>query len=125
MELTLYAIRNHEGKWLRSKGFGGYGDPWIDDIHGAKFYGKLSPAKGRVTYYSRRFTQFPAPEIVEITASEFKVVPQNERVDRVNKEKKMREAKAVVARKRKEIDKVHQELKDAIRKAEELEMENA
>lgn len=26
--LTLYAVRNEQGQWLRAKGFGGYGDTW-------------------------------------------------------------------------------------------------
>lgn len=30
--LCLYAVRNHEGKWFRSKGRDGYGSTWVGKL---------------------------------------------------------------------------------------------
>jgi hypothetical protein len=43
--LTLYAVRNREGKWFRAKGYGGYGDTWTPDIGKAKLYSKIARAR--------------------------------------------------------------------------------
>lgn len=45
VRLDFYAVRNRDGKWLRSKGYGGFGKCWVDDISAAKIYGKPGPAK--------------------------------------------------------------------------------
>lgn len=35
VKLDFYAVRNRDGKWLRSKGYGGFGKCWVDDISAA------------------------------------------------------------------------------------------
>lgn len=121
MELKLYAVMNHEGKWLRAKGFGGYGETWIKDIQKAKFYGRIGPARGRVTFFAKRWTNHPVPEIVEITSTDFKVLDEKNRVANVDRKEKMRAAKAELARKKKEIEDAHSQLIAAEKKIRELE----
>ena len=42
--MKLYAVRSKDGKYFRAKGYGGYGESWVDDIKNARLYKKLSQA---------------------------------------------------------------------------------
>lgn len=89
--LTLYAVRNREGKWFRSKGYGGYGDTWTSDIGKAKLYAKIGQARGRASFFATRWPEHDTPDIVEFTATETRVLPEGERVQWVAKKKAERE----------------------------------
>jgi hypothetical protein len=64
--ITRYAVRNSEGKWFRSKGYGGYGDTWTDDSSKARLYGKMGPARSCRTFFVTRWPEFGAPDIVKL-----------------------------------------------------------
>lgn len=63
--ITRYAVRNSEGKWFRSKGYGGYGETWTADANKARLYGSLGQARSRRTFFVTRWPEFGAPEIVK------------------------------------------------------------
>lgn len=63
--ITRYAVRNAEGKWFRSKGYGGYGETWTADANKARLYGSLGQARSRRTFFVTRWPEFGAPEIVK------------------------------------------------------------
>jgi hypothetical protein len=64
--MKLYVIRNKEGKFFRSIGFGGIGTNWVEGLDKAKFYTKLGQAKSRCTYFTGHYPQFGVPEVLEI-----------------------------------------------------------
>ncbi len=49
--MQVYIVRNHEGKYLRSKGRSGYGKNWVDDIAKAKIWPDLGKARAQVTFW--------------------------------------------------------------------------
>jgi hypothetical protein len=64
--LTRYAVRNSEGKWFRSKGYGGYGETWTDNANKARLYGAIGQARSRRTFFATRWPEFGAPDIVKL-----------------------------------------------------------
>lgn len=111
IELTLYAIRNNNGEWFRSKGRSGSVKTWNADIKNAKFYSNLSQARARVTYFANAFRVTP-PEIVELRASVVNIINEANRLEAI-KLKKQLEVET-----RKKADAVR-ELADAQRSLEE------
>jgi len=61
-ELTFYIIKSKDGKYLRAKGYQGYGNNWVDDIKSAKVYQKIGPARSNVTFWAS--TYFPKNNII-------------------------------------------------------------
>ncbi len=80
LNLVLYAVRNREGKWFRSKGYNGYGESWVEDINKAKWYSKPGVAKSQVTYWAKNYPKFGVPDLVRITSNTYEIVDQKERV---------------------------------------------
>jgi hypothetical protein len=82
----MYAVRNRDGKWLRSKGYNGYGECWVDDIKKAKIYPKIGTAKTQITYWAKNYPQYGAPDLVEFHCQEALVIDQTERTTKaINK----------------------------------------
>lgn len=65
--MKLYVVRSKDGKFLRSKGYGGSGNNWVDALEKAKFFPKLGTAKAQVTFWFRTYPQFGCPEILEFS----------------------------------------------------------
>ena len=101
--LTLYAVRNREGKWFRAKGYGGYGDTWTPDIGKAKLYSKIAQARGRVTFFATSWPEHGTPDLVEFTATESRVMPEAERVKKVAASKAELAAAREVRQRKEEI----------------------
>lgn len=97
VELNFYAIRNQEGRWFRSKGYGGSGNSWVNDISNAKIYGKPGPAKAQVTFWATNYPQYGVPDLVQITTGSCNYLDQKERVAKVNEKKKIADAKRQVS----------------------------
>jgi len=87
-ELRLYAVRNSDGKWFRSRGYGGYGDTWVEPLEKAKIYTKLGQARARVTFFANNYPEFPAPEIVELVVKQSRVLRESERLADVKLKKR-------------------------------------
>lgn len=80
VELNFYAVRSKDGKWLRSKGYGGSGESWVSDITKAKIYGKIGPARSQVTFWAKNYPEFGIPDIVLISTGKCNILDEGDRV---------------------------------------------
>ena len=102
--MKLYAVRNKEGKWLRSKGYGGYGDKWVDDIEKARMYATLKGARINVGWYANNFPDYGIPEIVAFDVVQSGVLNEEGRIAKAREleearqsTRELRKAKAMLS----------------------------
>ena len=110
---TLYAVRNREGRWFRSKGARGYGETWTPDVDKAKLYTKIGQARGRVSFFANKWPEFGVPDVVEFTATEARVLPEAARVAKVTTKKAEREAARVVRQRQADVERAMRDKQDA------------
>jgi hypothetical protein len=67
--LELYVIRSNDGKFLRSKGYGGYGDSWVTDINKAKVWSRQGPAKAQCTWWFEHYPTYGRPDVWKISGT--------------------------------------------------------
>jgi len=79
-DLELYVVRNKEGKYFRSKGYGGYGSNWVDELKRARIYAKIGPARSQVSFWATNYPNYGTPEIVVLTVAATKVLQEDDRV---------------------------------------------
>lgn len=79
-ELELYVVRNNEGKYFHSKGYGGYGNNWVDELKGARIYAKIGPARSQVSFWASAYPKYGTPVIVVLTVTASKVLQEDDRV---------------------------------------------
>lgn len=96
--LTLYAVRNSEGKYLRTRGVDSHfcskgGELWVDSLTKAKIYTKPGPARARVTFFANAFPQYGIPELVELHVTEVVAIQETDRVQKSQKDKNNRLAR--------------------------------
>ena len=72
--ITIYVIRSRDGKYLRSKGYNGYGECWVDAITNAKTWSKPGPAKAQVTWWSKNYPDYGTPDLVILHATIHEVI---------------------------------------------------
>lgn len=88
--MKLYVVRNKEGKFFKTIGYGGQGKSWVDGLDKAKFYTKIGQAKSRVTFFYKQYPQYGCPEILEFDID----VPQAKIIDGLKEtEKKIKDSK--------------------------------
>ena len=119
--LNFYAVRNREGKWLRRKGYGGYGDSWVDDLKRARIYNRSGGARGQISWWYQNYPSYGCPDLVIFTATITEVVNEAGIIDKkkAKKEKdlgitrlslaqrKLEEAKKNVAFAEQELSKIY------------------
>jgi len=113
VKLILYAVRNKEGKWFRSKGQNGYGKSWVDSIENAKIYTKIGQARSRVSFWANAFPDYGIPDLIKIHATSFEVVEETTRVKKVKEKKDKAEAERNLRHKKWEVERAEKELADA------------
>jgi hypothetical protein len=79
-DLELYVVRNSGGKYFRSKGYGGYGSNWVDELKKARIYAKIGPARSQVSFWATNYPKYGTPEIVVLTVAATKVLQEDDRV---------------------------------------------
>jgi len=79
-EIKLYAVRNAEGQWFRSKGYGGYGKTWVDEFRKARVYNAIGPARQQVTFFAKNYPEFGVPDLVELTVTSVTALDESDRV---------------------------------------------
>ena len=96
--MKLYVVRNKEGKFFRSIGYGGTGANWVEGLDKAKFYTKVGQAKSRCTYFAGHYPQFGVPEVLEFDLSTITpvVVSMEQHVTKSIKDKKVADARQLV-----------------------------
>jgi hypothetical protein len=87
--LNFYAVRNHDGKWLRRKGYGGYGDCWVNELKQARIYNRSGGARGQISWWYQNYPKYGCPDLVIFTASITEVVNEADKLDKkkIKKEK--------------------------------------
>jgi hypothetical protein len=78
--LEFYLVRNKEGKYLRSRGYHGYGECWVAELKYAKVYTRKGTALSQITYWASTFPDYGVPELIPLTATPGEPIPQEERV---------------------------------------------
>lgn len=91
--LEFYVVRNKEGKYLRTKGYGGYGDSWVTELNRAKVYTKRGGASGQITWWATHYPDYGIPDLVPLTATLGEPIDQTERLTKVMKKKELDQAK--------------------------------
>src|SRR5579885_1835112 len=79
-ELEFYLVRNQDGKWLRTKGYGGVGECWTDDVKRAKVYGRIGPARAQVSFWANHYPKYGVPDIVKLEISGFTIINEADRI---------------------------------------------
>lgn len=102
--LQLYVIRNSDGQFYRAKGYGGYGQTWVDDVSKAKVYTKLGTARAQVSFFANSYPQYPAPDLLRLNIAGFEVMDETKRVQKVVAKKKRDLAEQEERRKRWELE---------------------
>lgn len=110
---TLYAVRNREGRWFRSKGARGYGETWTPDVDKAKLYTKIGQARGRVSFFANKWPEFGVPDVVEFTATETRALPEADRVAKVTTKKAERDAARAVRQRQADVERAVRDKQDA------------
>lgn len=112
--LKFYVIVNSDGKFFRSKGYGGYGNNWVDELGKAKIYSANSgAAKAQVTYWAKNYPEYGVPKIIELTATITDVIDQRDRVKKSIEDKKIRELKRKEAIEKYKYNEALRKLEDA------------
>lgn len=110
--LVLYAVRNRDGQYFRSKGYG-YGDTWVDELKKARIYAKIGPARGTVTFFANAYPQFGIPEILELRVNDVVVLQETERVQKSMDRKAKKVADRVRRHAEWEAEQAHKKLAEA------------
>ena len=113
--MNLYVLRNKEGEFFRSKGYGGYGNSWVDTIEKAKFYTKFGPAKAQVTYWFKHHPSFGCPDILEfaLEPSRAAVIDMKSITEAAAQKRKIAEAKRAAADRKWKVEQAERELERA------------
>lgn len=91
--LKFYAVRNKEGKYFRAKGYGGYGETWVDDIKKAKIYSKPGGARGVITWFYNNYPEYGVPDLIELGVTDVVILNEEKRVLKSAKKKEIEERK--------------------------------
>ena len=119
-DFKIYAVRNQEGKFFRSKGYGGYGQTWVDDINKAKTYTKIGQARSRVTFFANTYPAFGIPDIVEFTVTSGVVLDEGNRVKKAMNDKAKARLNQTINNAKRDIDKLQVKLGNAQHDKEKL-----
>lgn len=97
--MKLYVVRNKEGKFFRSIGYGGTGANWVESLDKAKFYTKVGQAKSRCTYFAGHYPQFGVPEVLEfdLTTITPSVISMDQHVTKSIKSKRLAELRLQIS----------------------------
>lgn len=93
--MKIYIVKNQEGKFLRTKGYGGSGNCWVDAFEKAKVYTKIGPAKAQCTFWYGAYPKFGCPFILEFELDPTKaaIVSMDDHVKKYTDKKKEKEAR--------------------------------
>jgi hypothetical protein len=119
-ELLLYAVRSKNGKFYKSKGYGGYRNTvWMDDINEAKIYTKIGQARSVVTFFTGHYPDYGIPDLVIIKVNEVSLVNEKERVTKSIEKKQKEELECKKESALREIEYANKNIKDAEKRLKE------
>jgi len=111
--LDFYAVRNRDGKWFRRKGYGGYGETWVDDVKQARIYTKIGHARSIVSFFVGRWPEFGVPSIHHFVAVEKEIIDEEARIEASRKRQEMAEARAEERRAKRDMAEAKARLESA------------
>lgn len=116
--MKLYLVRNKEGKFFRSIGYGGTGGNWVSEMARAKFYTKSGQAASRVTWFFKNYPQYGCPEILEfdLNVNDATVLNMEELTLKKIKKSKEKEIKRQQANRAYQIKRLEQEREELDKK---------
>lgn len=123
IQLKLYVVRNKEGKFFRSKGYGGYGKTWVDDIQQAKVYTKIGQARSRVTWFANTYPEYGIADIVELDVTSGTILNEVDRVNKAKAKKQREEINRKIRSAERKVQKAKSELANAQHQKDKVEKE--
>jgi hypothetical protein len=111
--LLLYAVRNRDGLWFRSRGIGGYGETWVAELQDAKLYSRIGPARSRVTFFAARWPEYGTPDVVELSLSGMRVLDETKRAAKAIERKRTEKEEREVRERAYELKSAERALEDA------------
>jgi hypothetical protein len=81
----VYIVVSKDGKYLRTKGYGRYGECWVEDLLDAKIYLKIKSAKAQATFWARKYPQYGIPSIHVFELVLKEILNQKDRVEKASK----------------------------------------
>jgi len=120
VKLSVYVVRNKDGQYFRAKGYGGYGDTWVDEISKCKIYPKIGSARRTVTWFSNHFPKYGIPDLVELKISEGFILDETSRVQKSQDKKKREELNNEIWRAEQKLKKAEEEIREVEKKKAEL-----
>jgi hypothetical protein len=119
IDAEIYAVRNKEGKWFRSKGYRGIGNSWVNSLGKAKIYGNITPARRIVTFFATKYPEYGVPDIILLKVIEGEVIDETARVEEAKRKKKEKIEKAELRKRKREFKKAKEQLEKAQKNYEE------
>lgn len=117
---VLYAVQNEKGQWFRRKGYGGYGDTWIDNFASARIYQRIGAARGVISFFANHYAGFPTPKLVELRVTAIVEIDETDRVNKQKQKKQLAAAKREERNRKRELEHATQQLADAQARVERL-----
>lgn len=111
--VILYAIQNEKNQWFRRKGYGGYGDTWVNDFSLARIYQKIGPARGVISFFANNYSDFPVPKLVELQVTHIREIDETERVKKQKQKKELAEANREERNRKERLKNAEKELREA------------
>jgi hypothetical protein len=120
IHLELFVVRNSSGQYFHNVGYGGYGKTWVDSLQKAKIYTKIGQARSRVTWFTKKYSNYPMPVIIKIIANEAIVLDESERVKKAIASKERAEARRKKAESEWKLKRAEEKLKEAVEEIKKL-----
>ena len=111
--LVMYAVRNKDGQYFRAKGYGGYGETWVDALSKARIYPRPAQARSRVTYFAEHFPSFGVPELVELRVTEIVALNESTRVKKSQQKKAAKRARWAENQAKSDLERAERKMKEA------------
>lgn len=79
LEGNLFIVVNSEGKVMRTRGYGGSGDSWVDTLTTARIYVKLSHARTQAGFWEK---SGPRPDIYMLTSKGWQLLDESDFIEK-------------------------------------------
>jgi len=93
INLSVYAVRNKEGKFFKSKGSYDIYVNWVDDINKAKIFIKTGGARTLMTWFAEKHGIDNLPELLKLSVTGIEVMDEASRIEKTIKKKSESQAK--------------------------------
>lgn len=119
-KLRLYAVRNKEGKWFRRKGYGGYGETWVEDFKQARIYTRIGHARAISSFFFSRWPEYGTPDLVELVIGETNVIDETPRVEKEKAARERAAAREEEAYRLRQVEQAQRQLEEAQKRLAQL-----